>query len=267
MNSHDSPAVSVIISTYNNPGFLELTLLSYRNQSYDNFEVIIADDGSNNETKELVKAFQQQSPFPAKYVWQIDRGFRKAKILNKALRMAEGLLILFTDQDCIASVDLIAKHVANSAPAIMVLGGRRFLSQVSTESVLASKTISDRALSSASHPRRVEEFYNRFILPHGFWNGSNASIYKEHLLSVNGLNEKFTGWGAEDSEIGYRLYKIGCRVKYLGAAAPVYHLWHPRKGYMFINRNHYGLLWDRFLCRIQLVAHNGLVNGDLSNED
>jgi predicted glycosyltransferase involved in capsule biosynthesis len=113
----------------------------------------------------------------------------------------------------------------------------------------------------------MDEFYNRFILPHGFWNGSNSSVYKEHLLKVNGMNEDFTGWGAEDSEIGYRLYRTGCRVKYLGAAAAVYHLWHPRKGYMWMNLNHYRLFRDRFLGHVQLVAQNGLVKRSSSHEN
>ena len=258
----DSPIVSTIISTYNNPQFLELNLLSYRNQSYKNFEVIIADDGSESATAELVKTYQRQSPFPIKYVWQADCGFRKAKILNEALRIAEGRIILFTDQDCIATHDLIAKHVSHIKLNALVLGGRRFLDREATASILESKTVDGRVLLSISHPRRVEEFYNRFILPHGFWNGSNSSVYKEYLYRVNGLNEEFFGWGAEDSEIGYRLYKIGCRVTYLGATALVFHLWHPRKGYMWANRNHYKLMRDRFRNRIPIVAHNGLAKGE-----
>ena len=73
---------SVIITTYNNPAWLEKVLWSYTCQTRKDFEILIADDGSNDETRELIEAMRSQVPFPIRHVWQEDDGFRKCRILN-----------------------------------------------------------------------------------------------------------------------------------------------------------------------------------------
>ncbi|WP_200814313.1 glycosyltransferase [Parabacteroides sp. Marseille-P3160] len=92
--------ISIIISTYNHPEWLEKTLWGYECQSYKNFDVLIADDGSGEETATLVKQFQRSSGLTIKHVWHPDNGFQKCEILNRAIMNTEADYLIFTDQDC-----------------------------------------------------------------------------------------------------------------------------------------------------------------------
>ena len=104
------PLLSVIITTYNEPNWLELCLESYSRQTNRNFEIIIADDGSSCETKDVINCFPN---IISEHIWQPDNGFQKTKILNKAIIASKSNYLLFTDGDCIAPKDLIETHLNN----------------------------------------------------------------------------------------------------------------------------------------------------------
>ncbi|MEL1222231.1 MAG: glycosyltransferase, partial [Candidatus Neomarinimicrobiota bacterium] len=95
------PSISVIISTYNKPHFLEKVLTGYCFQTFNDFEIIIADDGSSNETKEMIAKFDQLLPQKIYHVWHEDNGFRKCKILNAAILKSSNDYLVFSDGDCI----------------------------------------------------------------------------------------------------------------------------------------------------------------------
>ena len=113
--------IGVIISTYNNPAWLEKTLWGYLNQTRPADEILIADDGSTDETRKLIESFTEKSAasnqeksaasnrgaLPIKHIWQEDRGFQKSQILNKALVAATAEYLIFTDQDCVPRKDFI----------------------------------------------------------------------------------------------------------------------------------------------------------------
>ena len=100
--------IGVIISTYNNPRWLEKTLWGYEHQLLKADEIIIADDGSGEETRQLIGRYAQR--LPIRHVWHEDRGFRKTTILNRALEQATADYLVFTDQDCIPRADFLATH-------------------------------------------------------------------------------------------------------------------------------------------------------------
>ena len=99
------PSVSIIISTYNQPEWLQKVLWGYEQQTQTDFEIIIADDGSTEETKMLIESFQKKSSFSILHVWQEDHGFQKTKILNKAIVASKGEYLILTDGDCIPRKD------------------------------------------------------------------------------------------------------------------------------------------------------------------
>ena len=66
------PSISVIISTYNKPHFLEKVLTGYSFQTFKDFEIIIADDGSSNETKEIIEKFERIISQEIYHVWHED---------------------------------------------------------------------------------------------------------------------------------------------------------------------------------------------------
>src|SRR5688572_30522466 len=103
--------VSVIISTYNNPAWLQKVIWGYECQTYKDFELIIADDGSWRPTKELVEKFQRESSLNIKYVWHPDNGFQKSAILNQAILVSSTEYLIFSDGDCIPRKDFVEIHI------------------------------------------------------------------------------------------------------------------------------------------------------------
>ena len=90
--------ISVIITTYNSPDFLQRCINSFLDQADSHFEIIVADDGSKEETKLLIKKYKD-SHLNIKHAWHEDKGFRAAKIRNEAVKKANGDFIAFLDVD------------------------------------------------------------------------------------------------------------------------------------------------------------------------
>ena len=135
--------IGVIISTYNNHVWLEKTLWGYMCQLRPADEIIIADDGSKPETRDMVKKYENS--LPIKYVWHEDKGFRKTKILNEALKVAESDYLIFTDQDCIPRNDFIATHESHARHGHFLSGGYfrlpMSISQEITQDDIASQQV------------------------------------------------------------------------------------------------------------------------------
>ncbi len=115
--------VSVIISTYNKPEWLEKVLWGFNCQTYKDFEVIIADDGSGPETKELIDIMRNKVSYNINHVWQEDEGFQKCRILNKAIVASTTDYIIMTDGDCIPREDFVQVHYINKEPGTFISGG------------------------------------------------------------------------------------------------------------------------------------------------
>src|ERR1041384_5412277 len=97
--------VSVIITTYNNPAWLEKVLWGFEVQTYKNFEVIIADDGSGEETQQLINRFKDQSLLRIIHVWHEDKGYQLCQLLNKPINASTSSYLIFTDGDCVPRKD------------------------------------------------------------------------------------------------------------------------------------------------------------------
>jgi len=228
---------SLIITTYNWPAALDSVLQSVAEQYQQPYEVIIADDGSREDTLELVQQWQKKAPFKLLHVWQEDNGFQAARIRNKATLTATGNYIIFLDGDCLLRPDFIQKHIQLAQPGFFVAGNRALLSESFTPEVLAKQ------LNVGSWPRSrfTQEQLNRSwplrYIPLGplrklggdKWQGvktCNLAIWKEDLIAVNGLDESFIGWGYEDSELVIRLLRRGVKRLNGRLATTVLHLWH-----------------------------------------
>src|SRR5690606_970312 len=74
--------ISVVLTTYNSPLWLEKVLCGYEQQTHGDFEVVIGDDGSTRETTELIERLRAGTRLDIQHVWQRDDGFRKCRILN-----------------------------------------------------------------------------------------------------------------------------------------------------------------------------------------
>ncbi len=238
--------ISVIVPTYNRPLALKLCLTSLAGQSLTPSEVLIADDGSSSETRDVVHEMQRSlhDVFSIKHVWQEDIGFRKPRILNEAVRQATGDYLIFIDGDCMAHRHFLQAHVEKSNPAA-ILGGKRVeIGRQLTEQLLKEGTVLNtfnmRLIldSLAGNSRKVEEsiqiknpllrrlMHRDQITDDGIW-GCNFSLYKNLFMDINGCDEDFVDGSLEDNDLGIRVLNQGKQVRSVRGLAIVLHLWHP----------------------------------------
>lgn len=252
--------ISIIITTYNRPDALALVLNALAQQSDQDFEVLIADDGSHASTKELIES--TDFSVSLKHVWQADEGFRAAKIRNKAVAQSSGDYLVFLDGDCIPLPQFVQKHRDLSERGYFVAGNRTLLSQPFTEKILAESVAIHRfsllQFVWAKYCGRINRYLPVISLPLGplrklkadDWRGvktCNLGLWKQDFLAVNGFDEEYVGWGFEDSDLVIRLLRNNIRRKLGRFAAPVMHLWHPENDRSFVDNN---------LNRLQSIEKN-----------
>lgn len=227
--------ISLIISTYNSPERLRITLDSVLNQSRLPDEVVIADDGSTDATHSIVAEFQKKSPVPIIYVWQPDEGFRLAMIRNKAIAQSTGDYIIQIDGDIMLHPRFIEDHEKEAKKGKFVCGSRVLVGKETTESILPKgKAIRLSPLSAGIRNRKNalrSDLLKRLLqcLP-GMklkYRGCNMAFWREDLIKVNGYDEGFKGWGCEDHELVARLVNAKVVPLQLRHAAICFHLWHP----------------------------------------
>ena len=240
--------MSVLISTYNNPRFLKICLESYRRQTYKDFEIIITDDGSDSRTGELIRRFQKGCAQNIRHVWQEDKGFRLAGVRNRGISVAAGEYLFFTDQDCIADKELLDKHTRQAAKGWIRQGKRRLISKKKTARLLtlSPEQAGDLDFQKISHPHHFESFFvNSIMLRFGALVASNLSGFKEDFLEAGQFDESYTGWGAEDFDLGFRLRKNKKRLSFMRHGPSVYHLHHLSRRNLF--NSNYRRLYRKML--------------------
>jgi len=225
--------VSLIIATYNWPESLILALRSIEKQTIVPEEVIIADDGSTAETKEIIDKFQKDSDLNIIHSWQEDKGFRAAQSRNKAIAKSCGDYIILIDGDIILHPKFVQDHVNNAKVGYFMQGTRVLLSQDITEQIIISNRISFSFFSKGMKGRKNSihsNFLSKiFSTKKNYLRGiktCNIAFFRQDFINVNGFNNEFEGWGREDSEFVVRLFNTGINRKSLRFNAIQYHLWH-----------------------------------------
>ncbi len=244
--------ISVIVTTYNRPDALRAVLVGLNAQKYKNFEVIIADDGSDKNTQEIINKTKIEIDFPIKHIWQANKGFRAAKARNKAVAGAEGEYLVFLDGDCVPLPDFIKKHNCIAEPGWFVRGNRMMLSELFTQLILKNDIDPSRYNFFTLFPHyvsgRIKRIFSFLYLPLGpirklmskQWKGAktcNLGIWKKDFIAVNGLDERYVGWGHEDADLVVRLIKSGIYRKEGNFYVPALHLWHKHYDRSNINEN------------------------------
>lgn len=239
-------SLSVILSTYNSPTLLRKVLCGYSVQTHHDFEIVIADDGSTGETRDLVDTLRGELGLRIRHVWHEDDGFRKCTILNRAIEASTTDYLLFSDGDCIPRPDFLAVHAALRRPGRFLSGGYFKLPRDVSEALSCEDILAGRAADVAQLRRlglpwtwrgarlgagpRLARLLD-FVTPtRASWNGHNASGWREDIVRVNGFDERMK-YGGEDREMGERLVHAGIRPVQLRHRAICVHLWHER-GYV-----------------------------------
>lgn len=238
--------ISVIFSTYNSVDWLEKVLWGFFYQTDKNFEVVVADDGSKDETRKLVESFRAETNMDIIHVWQPDDGFQKCKILNKAIVASTGEYLILTDGDCIPRKDFVTVHREHAEPGYFLSGGyfklpmsvSQLINRTHIESgecftknwlVANGLTSSIKCLKLTAGPW-FARVLNGVTLTNRTWNGHNASGWKSDALLVNGFDERMQ-YGGLDCEFGGRLINAGIKPKQIRYSAITMHLDHAR-GYV-----------------------------------
>lgn len=238
-----TPIVSVIVSTYNQPGFLFLVLTSLLEQDAKNFEVVIADDGSDDKTKKIIELIKSKAKYPIKHVWQQNSGFRAAMIRNKSAAFSAGDYLVFLDGDSVPPISFVSKHQRLAKKSYFVSGNRILLSQGFTDQQLLKQKgflhrwkflqwwyAYLRGGANCFLPiLSLGNLYPRYLYTTR-WQGvktCNLGVWKKDFFAVNGFDESYRGWGYEDSDFVVRLINNGVFRKDGRFAIPVFHLWHP----------------------------------------
>ena len=227
---------TLLISTYNWPEALELVLLSIQKQTQLPDEVIIADDGSKQETTKLINKFKKDFGCPLIHVWHEDKGFRKTLILNKAIAITSTDYIIQIDGDCILHKDFIKDHINNAEKNNYLYGSRVTLKKELLPGIFDKKTtyfdFFSKGIKKRARTIRISLF-TKLYKPKSELSrklrGCNLSYWREDFISVNGYNEDMTGWGREDSELVARMLNKGLKGKRLKFGGIMYHIYHPEK--------------------------------------
>jgi glycosyltransferase involved in cell wall biosynthesis len=239
--------ISLIITTYNWKGALELVLLSAFKQSYMPMEIIIADDGSKIDTKVFIDKISQNSPIPIIHLWQEDRGFQAAKARNKAIAEASGDYIVLIDGDIIMHKDFLLDHFKFSKPGCFVQGVRAKLSPQKALEILKNKQHIFKTFEVGIKNKRNS--VRQSLLSYLF-SGTrrfnklnmiqtcNMAFFKNDCLRVNGFNEDFIGWGREDSDFAAKLLHSGVKRRDLKFKGIGYHIHHEGNSREMLQRNH-----------------------------
>lgn len=238
------PTCSLVTPTYNWPQALELLLLSILDQTVLPNEVIIADDGSKEETKQLIEKFQQKFPIPLVHIWHEDNGNQKPKIMNKAIAKAKYDYIVEIDGDIIMNKHFVEDHLTFAQKGVYLFGSRVNIQATILDKIFKNKTINFNYFSEGIKKRgrtlRIP-FLMNFAKAHekrsDKLRGCNMSFWREDFIKVNGFNESLVGWGIDDSEMIQRLHNIGIKGKRLKFAGLAYHIYHKEQSKSHIEIN------------------------------
>jgi len=236
-------SISVIISTYNQPNHLDLVLAGYASQKFLDFELIIADDGSDKRTLHVIEAFRTNHNLPITHVWQEDDGFQKTKILNKAILKAKSEYLIFTDGDCIPRDDFVAAHFSLRRPSCALSGGyfklnKKVSSCIDKALIYSQKCFKKNWLiaqgqeksfkmTKLSRSARYAKALNMVTTTKATFDGMNVSCWLKDIVAVNGFDERMT-YGGEDREVGERMVNNGIKFIQIRYSAICLHLHHDR---------------------------------------
>lgn len=244
MVDHLSLEASLIISVYKNTAFLKAVLDSLSRQTFQQFEIIISEDGQSPEMAEFIGAY----PFTHNYhhIRQEDIGWRKNKILNQAVRTAKTNWLIFIDGDCVLHSRFIEAHINRSHPK-RILAGKRIILDPETSNLILQSKIKDKELNAylLKNFRKIKERGGKFVEegifldPKGVWGwisrvrkmrhlkGCNMSFHKEAIYAINGFDEDFIRPAVgEDADLLWRFSQAGYQLSSVRNQAVQYHLYH-----------------------------------------
>ncbi|MDC0936834.1 glycosyltransferase [Pirellulales bacterium] len=230
--------ISVILSTYERPRHLERSLASLAQQEGvdTQFEVVVTDDGSRDETPDLVRTFAKTSEFPVRFATHEHRGFQLAACRNNGVRASTAPYLLFSDGDCVFPPNHLQRHLAARRRGVVRAGDCVLLDRDTSASISPARIAGEDFLDSVPPQlfRRPRRLHRRALwyqmIRHGAKPtlvGNNIGVWRSQLERINGFDQQFRGWGCEDDDLAARLRRAGFAIRSVLGYTHAYHLWHP----------------------------------------
>ncbi|EAW0606229.1 glycosyltransferase [Campylobacter lari] len=242
---------ALIITTYNQKERLALVLDSVKNLEPLPDEVLIADDGSREDTAKLIQAYQKDFPCKLEHIWQEDKGFRAAASRNKAIKASKSEYIILIDGDMILEKNFIGDHLKFASLKTILQGSRTILNEKESKELLSKNDFSlafdkkgfknQRSIFLAKCIYKFSKLTKKFFKKSQLVKGSktcNMSFYKSDFEAIEGFNENFIGWGREDSEFVARFLFNDGVFKRLKFNALAYHIYHEENSKNMLEINH-----------------------------
>lgn len=188
--------ISVVIPTHGKVGLLRRTLASLERQTFpfDQFEVVVVDDGSTDETPAFLAGYS--GPLSLVVVrHEASRG--RAAARNAGLRVAKGEVVVFLDDDMETVPGFLDAHQRFHAAGP---------DKVGVGDVENAPEVTDSPIVRYMSTRGAQKIRGRGPLPWKYFSTNNSSVRREHLARVGFFDEEFVTYGFEDLELGYRLH-------------------------------------------------------------
>ena len=238
--------ISLIAAFYKDLTALELIVQSLKEQSYKNFELVVAEDNNDPATREFIGTIKDIDII---HTSQPDQGIQKARSINNAILASTGDYLVFIDGDCIPCKNFLQAH-ASLAETGKVLSGRRVNLGPRMSDLLRSRKLNIRTLENyylffaplllldgATH---IDQgltfnpqgwFYQQVIAKRKKSNlsllGCNYSCFKKDMIEIDGYDECYGETAlADDTDLQWRLALVGLKMKSCKMTANVYHLHH-----------------------------------------
>jgi GT2 family glycosyltransferase len=232
-----APELAIIVTSYQMPWHLLRVLESIASQRTSRrFEVLVSDDGSADETPQVVAEFHSRAHFPVRFLTHAHSQFHAARCRNDGARATAAPHLMFIDGDCLLPPDHVEQHLRAWRPGGVTCGYCIRLDQSVSHQVTLDVVRSGEFVEWAPGEQRTKLRHMHYK---ALWYGAIGHATKpafrggDFLLAradferVNGFDENFLGWGCEDDDFGRRLRAAGVRLISVLHRTWVYHLWHP----------------------------------------
>lgn len=238
MNANAPMRASVVITTYNWPQALELALEALARQRALPCEVVVADDGSRDDTRAMLERIAPAFPVPLRHSWIEDRGFRVSLARNRAIAATSGDYVLLLDGDMLPHPMFVADHL-HAAERGSFVQGMRVLTDEEGRDRLLGREVSglgffDSGLTRRRHTLRIPPLAALSLRSTRGQSESaiktcNQGWWRDDLVMLNGFDERFEGWGREDKDLAVRAFHAGLERRSLRFAGLATHLYHPER--------------------------------------
>ena len=236
--------ISVVVLTYNWPQALRRVLEALARQVELPYEVIVADDGSRAETRQLLEQLAASYPTRLVHVWQKDDGARMSRARNRGIAAARGDYVVLLDGDMVVDRHFIADQRRFATPGCFAQGSRVLVDPANTARMLEGNTTHlgffAPGIERRRHTLRVPFLAGLYAKPKRSAAGiksCNMAFWREDLIRLNGFNEAMTGWGREDAELAARAFNAGLLRRDIRFSALAWHLHHTSRKNLVDNPN------------------------------